>query len=895
MQEGVMHLLESISASAGSGKTFALALRYIALLSQGANPSSILALTFTKKAAKEMKERVIELLEALSYDTELQKSLEDSGGEMVDFRALKEEFLLSEDRIVTIDSFFSSILRKFCFYAGVRGDFEISSSRRDEFMEFFLSSLNSKSIDDIISFCYHQGMELERFIELLEEFDVDSALEFEKCDFSKISLIEKRVQDILTELDSAVKEYEKASASALKTFKYHDFDELSKKIKSSTPKWLVASSLSEYHYFKKLEGIDRYDHLLEEIKLLLKEHYRLKELYEINMLLSFHEEYSRIKLEFIKRKNSLSFSDVEELLELLLDSKGIERDFLYFRLDGEIEHILIDEFQDTNLPQYKLLLPLIEEIKSGIGRKEFRSFFIVGDKKQSIYRFRGANPYLFDLAAKRLHKSYLQINRRSPKNIISFVNEVFENKIENYLPQKSLSDEDRGYLHIKSGEDIESEVYEEVKKLLESGVEANDIAILSFKNDDLDRLSSTLYERFEGRVEFETDLSSKLINAKDVSAIISALKALILEDELYKKEFISLCGEELKISQAKKPLTTVLEIIKAHSLFSYNTLRFAEIASRYDDIKSLLQELENIDDSIIGNPKEGIKLQTIHKSKGLDYNYVIVVDSIGGEKNSYKNINLIYDQTKLADIKIRQSGREYFDDAYDEFLQSEKLKDRDDKLNTLYVAFTRAREGLSIIQKTKGSRLEILELKDKEIGNITPSSKKDRSSKVQKNYEFLETHLGAQKDFNKEEIKHEDNYSSIYKGLALHLMLENSKGVEVSQNSKELAYGIYGLYVDDFDEVAKEIDNFKTSSLASKIEGARIYTEISFFSGSISGRIDMLALKDDRAYIIDFKSGGESKEYQNQLDRYKKGIEDILGVDVETELYFIKERSDGLF
>ncbi|MFP4333460.1 MAG: hypothetical protein ACLFQJ_09175, partial [Campylobacterales bacterium] len=60
-------------------------------------------------------------------------------------------------------------------------------------------------------------------------------------------------------------------------------------------------------------------------------------------------------------------------------------------------------------------------------------------------------------------------------------------------------------------------------------------------------------------------------------------------------------------------------------------------------------------------------------------------------------------------------------------------------------------------------------------------------------------------------------------------------------------------------------------------------------------RIDMLAIDKDIAYIIDFKSGGDSKEYQKQLDRYKKGVEDILGMDVETELYFIKDRSDGLF
>lgn len=61
--------------------------------------------------------------------------------------------------------------------------------------------------------------------------------------------------------------------------------------------------------------------------------------------------------------------------------QDISKEFLYFRLDGVIEHLLIDEFQDTSIVQYQILLPLIEEIRSGKGVKDFKTLFFVGDVK----------------------------------------------------------------------------------------------------------------------------------------------------------------------------------------------------------------------------------------------------------------------------------------------------------------------------------------------------------------------------------------------------------------------------------------------------------------------------------------------------------------------------------
>ncbi len=118
-----------------------------------------------------------------------------------------------------------------------------------------------------------------------------------------------------------------------------------------------------------------------------------------------------------KRLNTLSFDDTLFLTHKLLNT-SIDRDFIYFKLDSTFKHILIDEFQDTSTIQFLLLKPLLDEIFS--GGDEFRSFFYVGDTKQSLYRFRGGREELFFKVAKRYNIKIAQMdtNYRSSKLIV---------------------------------------------------------------------------------------------------------------------------------------------------------------------------------------------------------------------------------------------------------------------------------------------------------------------------------------------------------------------------------------------------------------------------------------------------------------------------------------------
>ncbi|HHD74991.1 MAG TPA: RecB-like helicase, partial [Nitratifractor sp.] len=138
------------SASAGSGKTYALALRYIALLFLEQNPSEILAATFTKKAANEMRQRVLKLLGSLEREEGFVNSLVQEYGLEREYilanqKRVLERFLKSQNHIVTLDSFFSSILRSCALQIGLEPDFAIKDRGEELLEESFLKRLEQEN------------------------------------------------------------------------------------------------------------------------------------------------------------------------------------------------------------------------------------------------------------------------------------------------------------------------------------------------------------------------------------------------------------------------------------------------------------------------------------------------------------------------------------------------------------------------------------------------------------------------------------------------------------------------------------------------------------------------------------------------------------------------------
>ncbi|WP_299805063.1 UvrD-helicase domain-containing protein, partial [Sulfuricurvum sp. RIFOXYD2_FULL_44_160] len=384
-------------ASAGSGKTFNLVVRYLSLLFMGENPSSIVALTFTNKAANEMLERILLTLEELPTRSELSHIARLSG---IDEATILQErpkilarFLRSDIQISTIDKFFGRILRKFALNAGLMPTFKtVQNHHESALLERFLNEVEvSRSSEALVHLSLLSDKRLSDLFTLLstlyskyKELNLEAYEGTEAPEESMVYAFE-----LAGELSRLVLS-KPLSERAQKTMQIESFEDLLGKT------WLMKPSL-EYWDFKKIYE-PRMDELLREIQTAVASQMRRREVLYFKELLSILKLYIKSRHSMALQSNELSFDDITLNVHTLLREK-LESEFLYFRLDSRLKHLLLDEFQDTSVIQFDILRPLIEEIRSGIGVNEGGSFFFVGDVKQSIYRFRGGVSALFHQVA----------------------------------------------------------------------------------------------------------------------------------------------------------------------------------------------------------------------------------------------------------------------------------------------------------------------------------------------------------------------------------------------------------------------------------------------------------------------------------------------------------------
>ena len=887
-------------ASAGSGKTFMLVVRYLSLLFQGALPTKILALTFTNKAASEMSERIILTLEELESRGELYEISSVTGiaeDELLAKRKeILDEFLNSHTKIMTIDSFFTQILRKFSLYASLMPDFSTFSSQHElKLLTQFLKEVNrAGQKETLITLSLQSKKRLGDIFSLLDDFYI-KAVELKDINFVKQDyfVFEDIAMQNLDSLKSIVDNCKEASATVKKAVVAESFDELNAK------SWLGRESL-DYRTFSKCFTPEM-DGYLRNIQEAVKNQNRAREQNFFHSLKQLVDIYARSKKALYIDDSELSFSDVTslvyEVLNLIDDSE-----FLYFRLDSQIEHMLLDEFQDTSILQYEILKPLISEITSGSGIFENGSFFFVGDVKQSIYRFRGGVSSLFGVVKEQnnTHVEKLLTNYRSQKEVVEFVNRAFDGKIINYSAQFVRDEAKGGFVEVVQNDELLDEVGEKVKLLLQNGANINEIAILCATNGDGEVIKQNLNEQ---SIEVVTETTTKLINQKSVKAILEYLKFQYFGEVIYKHNFFALISQDLRELKKidfndVKLLDVVKNLIQEFGLFEndFNIVRFLDAISKFKDVESLLFEYERLDISASASELNGVRVLTVHKSKGLEYEHVIVMDRLKKAPPARDAIIYEYDGINLENIYLRIKGRDAIDTQYANALAKEKELVREDSLNALYVAFTRARDNLFIIKKPKDSMFDILDLELCVNGVLVCENKQDNSTKEEfKSLKYQALCYGVQNNILELEKQNEDDLKSINFGLSMHYMLEmfgEFKKDNLS-NAKDMMLNKYGSVLEDgeVEDISKRVLRLIEDEKFITLSSGEVYREKALRYKNNLRYIDLLVKCEDGSWnVLDYKSSmAYGDKHLKQVRYYVQAIKEITKAEVNGYICYLLE------
>ncbi|MFT2787197.1 RecB-like helicase [Helicobacter pylori] len=899
----------ALKASAGSGKTFALSVRFLALLFKGANPSEILTLTFTKKATAEMKERILDYLKILQKENledekeksqNILKELEEKyrlDPSFVQNRAqeIYQRFLNAEIRISTIDAFFQSILRKFCWFVGLSANFEVNEDTKvhqQQLNASFLSALNNKQLNELSVFIaqclsydsYTSDYILERLRFLKNKLYLFDPNKKDPV-FNEESFLEK-----LRSLNQQIQNIETASNEAKKAIKCDDF----RGFLNSSLTWLEKKS--EYRYFKKFKDeIPTLESECEEIENDLKRYYEARESALFKKFPKFIQLYDKAT----SKIQALDFDAIKDKVHALLNGyEEMPAEFFYFRLDSKIAHILIDEFQDTSLNDYKILAPFIDEIKAGIGQAKWhRSVFFVGDVKQSIYGFRGSFSSLFESVSKDFYHDNLEFNHRSSPLIINYVNTIFKKAYQNsptaYLEQKypkasSNKHARDGYVKVSVVADgrglLLEQILQEAKNLLEHRIDPKDITLLCTRNEDALEIKNYLQENLSA-IRPSTESSAKLSQFVESKIIKNALEYALAEEPykpFYKHSVLKLAGylHDDAIALAgfnpKKESVAgfVWKVMELFELYTECAQICLELAVGCEDANEFLEKLEAKE--IASFKAEGAQIMTIHKSKGMQFPYVIVCERLGKPKTNNSNQFLEeYSGTELLRLYYRMKNREVVDKDYARALDKEEAAKDHEETNVYYVAFTRAELGLIVVAKDKDQKKDKKESKNKgmrekldllplEEGTIAPviSSQKEPSSASV----LIKPHAYGEQvqEIEEEPSDYEKNndQEAINFGIALHKGLEYQYAYRIPKKSvlEYLNYhhGFYGL---DYQALEESLELFENDAkIQALFKNLALRGEVAFLFEGVVSRIDVLLWdKGQNLYVLDYKS---SQNYQ---------------------------------
>ncbi|MEN8118855.1 MAG: UvrD-helicase domain-containing protein [Bacteroidota bacterium] len=1089
-----MNKLNIYKASAGSGKTHTLTEEFLKLaILYPENYRRILAVTFTNKAAEEMKQRILNSLNKLV-----------THGKKADFyHVFKSEFPnLTEIDIIkkasqvrdnilhnysffsinTIDSFVQKVIRAFTFEIGVQSGYRIELDTEkviNELTELLARAIDSnKNLKDwLIRFAHYkidlgknwdfraeikelakeifkeqfQALESESKEDKVEDFKIvldyyqellkiknnfESMMQSYSMDARKIFENHQAIDDSLGRNFTTIKNY------LLKTIKEKtdtDFEPVKTVLSAldNVELWYAKSAKNDVKE-KIIELYPEMNSILKQVLQKLESDFAIY-LSANNILSNFHAfgiltNLAELLPDYRQDNNLLLISDTTRILKELI--AGNDAPFIYEKIGNRFKHLLIDEFQDTSGFQWKNFKPLIQN-----SLAENNANLIVGDIKQSIYRWRGGDWRLLlnqvekEIGNEYIEKRNLGTNWRSKKNIIDFNNYIFYNAAEisqnifnNKLNKLSPDELDHFGIDIKetitnsykdtyqhlpakegnSGgrvlvEFFESDsrskskyrekVIEKLPKtiedlLLSKKYKAGDIAILVRTNRDGKNIAEALlnYMSSDEKHKKYPIISSEslfLINSFAIRIMINALyhihnqndnlhlMALVAEMLKFNKSDKGIQHSDFNQEKIKQETTTIpsrffkeIDSLKKQNIYEIcenlidifhlknltNQIpyiqTFQELVKEFRnnemaDLEHLLswwEEKGKTKSVLLSDQDDSLKIMTIHKSKGLAFNIVIIPFFDWGLEKSPLSNTIIWAKPKIAPFNkfeiiplvYRKSlGKSTFKKEYYE----ETLYTFMDSINMMYVAFTRPKKELIIyapdeskqkeIKTVSGllqklvtdntfvtdnkdyipipdffdSSINVFELQALDINANIPESEKSVQEEPFALNEYPVTNwneklniLHHAKDFFIESIKYIEekvNYGNLMHEI--FSSIETKEDIDIAINSQ--------YYDGKLSSKEQELLKKKIKSIIESEEVSdwfsdkwNIKNEEAILNTEGEKRIpDRVLFSKTQTLVIDFKFGEKHKEHIDQVKEYINLLQQMKYPDVKGYLYYAEK------
>jgi ATP-dependent exoDNAse (exonuclease V) beta subunit len=794
-------MIRILKASAGSGKTYNLAREYIRLLLERKDPQAyrhVLAVTFTNKATDEMKRRILQELHALAVNPTESPYYKDFVPSVLPTdKALSERAAgqlsailhdYSSFAVSTIDKFFQQTLRAFSREIGQFSSYQVELDKDalvEESVDRILDALTEEDhgLLDWLTDNVKAGLEKgDRFnlepplkamakslksadhAEAVREYDVDEDAAYSK---EHLKQVRKGCDALVRDY---VKQVEEAARAVLAVFEQHkvapedsfrgffkalygylDLDGRAavtplkpaflERARDSS-KWFVQSKdRLRLELEGSLEGpLNAFCDLFEQpYKVYSTARLIGAQVYGLGIAGELRKAFEEVQRE----KNVISIDDSNTILKGIID--GSDAPFVYEKLGVRFEDFLLDEFQDTSTIQWENFRPLLLNSEAG----GFDNL-VVGDVKQSIYRWRGSDWNLLDTGLQRDFglqpgsETVLDGNYRTCRTIVEFNNRFFTYAAQELDRQLGGSDIQRIYRDVAQevrfpdpaegsvdvqfcdGADAEMDaIVSAIREVQAAGGLYGDIAILVRANDDGSAIANRLVSEGIPVVSDDSLFTKSSVTVRRLVSQLSLMDAHETADSVsvagylarsmairipdHYLSLVDLAESLLRDLRDANPDVFDSEIPYVQSFMDY---LLDWTSARGNDLSAFLRDWNEADPKI-ASPESGssVRVMTVHKSKGLEFPYVILPfaeEVTLYQKSSYwcrpavedTPLESIADGVYHVDLSGSSEGTLFANDY-----RRERTLQFIDNINVFYVALTRAKYGLKVIADNPSKKL----------------------------------------------------------------------------------------------------------------------------------------------------------------------------------------------